>query len=176
MNITPANIGLDFNPRHPRGWRHWQCSNGTAYSRFQSTPPSRVATTDLYREAFSIIISILATLAGGDPYVLVLLRPDVAFQSTPPSRVATIHNNIGFQLCYISIHATLAGGDCKNHILYPKYGFLFRQCCQIPTSSFRDKNFYHHNLLLFSGANLPGISCQLTVRTILYHQNSFGFI
>ena len=35
---------LNFNPHHPRGWRH-NCRRGQQYcGAFQSTPPSRVAT------------------------------------------------------------------------------------------------------------------------------------
>ena len=80
---------FDFNPHHPRGWRQHRRTQPPATSRFQSTPPSRVATTA--RQT---------------------LTRHFAFQSTPPSRVATRRRSLGNVYGqHISIHTTLAGGD-----------------------------------------------------------------
>ena len=56
-----------FYPRHPRGWR-LRCSVRGAHPplEFLSTPPSRVATPILLVLAFQLLVSIHATLAGGD--------------------------------------------------------------------------------------------------------------
>ena len=80
---------FSFYPRHPRGWR-------------------RVA---IGVQEQHIIVSIHATLAGGD-YVHSNLRINcVGFLSTPPSRVATPVLVAADVAHPVSIHATLAGGD-----------------------------------------------------------------
>ena len=39
---------INFNPHHPRGWRHSGRFINPMWSIFQSTPPSRVATADCF--------------------------------------------------------------------------------------------------------------------------------
>ena len=78
----------DFNPRHPRGWRLTFEMFGTAWKIFQSTPPAWVATKILFR--------------GLDK---------AKFQSTPPAWVATIDRPTLDLALSISIHATRVGGD-----------------------------------------------------------------
>ena len=41
---TIAYSHPNFNPHHPRGWRHAHFTFSLPYAAFQSTPPSRVAT------------------------------------------------------------------------------------------------------------------------------------
>ena len=56
-------------------------------------------------------VSIHATLAGGDRYLLDLFQKQTPFLSTPPSRVATRDMCSCSWVHSVSIHATLAGGD-----------------------------------------------------------------
>ena len=85
----PAFWAGCFYPRHPRGWRRKEVAVTDLDSLFLSTPPSRVATDVKTVTGNPALVSIHATLAGGDHCALigVLLSNDV------------------------SIHATLAGGD-----------------------------------------------------------------
>ena len=55
-----------FYPRHPRGWRQPFFFGGKITKRFLSTPPSRVATGKDAVASSLGIVSIHATLAGGD--------------------------------------------------------------------------------------------------------------
>ena len=57
--------------------------------QFQSTPPSREATSAVDDELLRAIISIHASLAGGDLTADELGCGITPFQSTPPSREAT---------------------------------------------------------------------------------------
>ena len=90
---------MHFNPHHPRGWRLPSSKCYLVVQRFQSTPPSRVATLTGQRQ--------------------IQCQP---FQSTPPSRVATALVPLLIFSITISIHTTLAGGDSGS--LCPE-GFLF---------------------------------------------------
>ena len=70
--------------------------------RFQSTPPSRVATPLMQLSLKIRLISIHTTLAGGDRRVRQNIKIFKQFQSTPPSRVATdpgerLPYKVGFQ-------------------------------------------------------------------------------
>ena len=56
---------------------------------FLSTPPSRVATAVEDKLVTAIVVSIHATLAGGDGSLYEIYCADMEFLSTPPSRVAT---------------------------------------------------------------------------------------
>ena len=101
---------------------------------FLSTPPSRVATVHFDPAARRELVSIHATLAGGDfphtaePPVQLYVSihatlaggdfhrsraafDQVQFLSTPPSRVATKQFGSAPDGKGVSIHATLAGGD-----------------------------------------------------------------
>ena len=57
------------------------------------------------------MISIHATLAGGDEFSSFWVDKRKGFLSTPPSRVATLPAAAHTGNPPISIHATLAGGD-----------------------------------------------------------------
>ena len=104
---------LCFYPRHPRGWRlpNFRLSQWS-YS-FLSTPPSRVATEALMALWNEYVVSIHATLAGGDKRRPVRHRPGLG---------VSIHATLagGDQAIArpqtedrVSIHATLAGGDSR---------------------------------------------------------------
>ena len=103
-----------FYPRHPRGWRRF---TGTFESRRKSRFYPRhprgwrlvLAVVDL-----AAVVSIHATLAGGDCISLLCGGRSSEFLSTPPSRVATFVFVKHFKFFFVSIHATLAGGDVKG--------------------------------------------------------------
>ena len=81
-----------FNPRSPRGERHVTFAHNTVSTIFQSTLPSRGATSDGFVLFILILISIHAPLAGSD-------------------QIPVQYNLTG----KISIHAPLAGSDLVNH-------------------------------------------------------------
>ena len=112
-SLIPAEDWICFYPRHPRGWRPFGEEFVVAPEVFLSTPPSRVATGNSGRFGFSdksfyprhprgwrlqhrddsgifFLVSIHATLAGGDSAIPSLLASLQMFLSTPPSRVATV--------------------------------------------------------------------------------------
>ena len=101
----------NFNPRAPRGARHFANVERKIDSVFQSTRPSRGATAKAREIADRYYISIHAPLAGrdgeerGKPMVVFV------FQSTRPSRGATLDVHVWNMLTGISIHAPLAGRD-----------------------------------------------------------------
>ena len=126
-----------FYPRHPRGWRPERGELTDRLGRFLSTPPSRVATrqgggqgpanrflstppsrvataADLTAE-YGYIVSIHATLAGGD-----LAAGRCVASPTEVSIHATLAGGDGAARLWcrsqwqVSIHATLAGGDEKR--------------------------------------------------------------
>ena len=66
-SFPPLPCRRSFYPRHPRGWRH------------HAEPPRLSA----------VVVSIHATLAGGDEIRQQMRREGEEFLSTPPSRVAT---------------------------------------------------------------------------------------
>ena len=80
-----------FNPRLPRGRRPLRIPAWQIAGLFQSTPPSREATALQKCDQQLLLISIHASLAGGD------------LCCTTSSKV-----------CHISIHASLAGGDSQE--------------------------------------------------------------
>ena len=124
-----------FYPRHPRGWRPSPAPKQHPGKEFLSTPPSRVATVLVLLVQRVLVVSIHATLAGGDDFLDMQRMRAEMFLSTPPSRVATSQflggllanlrfyprhprgwrlDSTGNILCGhvdVSIHATLAGGD-----------------------------------------------------------------
>ena len=81
--------GQCFYPRHPRGWRRNNIPRRDNAPEFLSTPPSRVATQDQSKAQTQLLVSIHATLAGGDLGHFLLPGLNSKFLSTPPSRVAT---------------------------------------------------------------------------------------
>ena len=111
MGLASGSTISCFYPRHPRGWRQ----KAIKYAEWDK------------------IVSIHATLAGGDQDALAKAQGEVLFLSTPPSRVATrlvqtLQTRSSFyprhprgwrpeprfmkaELRQVSIHATLAGGD-----------------------------------------------------------------
>ena len=109
----PALCSLRFYPRHPHGWRPLPCIVIFGLNVFLSTPPSRVATAanraPLIR---AVVVSIHATLAGGDVVV------PVVFYCRPVSIHATLTGGdlsprAFAPVCLVSIHATLTGGDAN---------------------------------------------------------------
>ena len=60
------NKQVCFYPRHPRGWRPARLAFRKSSVKFLSTPPSRVATEHGLHGHAHCIVSIHATLAGGD--------------------------------------------------------------------------------------------------------------
>ena len=84
-----ATKGGDFNPRPPRGGRPSSTSFMLSIQLFQSTPPSRGATTCTVGFHSPQNISIHAPLAGGDGFPQKFSCCPIGFQSTPPSRGAT---------------------------------------------------------------------------------------
>ena len=131
------NQRICFYPRHPRGWRRNSLFGNRSVNVFLSTPPSRVATKKLIRLPTSLsgfyprhprgwrrqraasgrcvcLVSIHATLAGGDAGTKTFLKCSEAFLSTPPSRVATGKQYTIIGITHVSIHATLAGGDNQS--------------------------------------------------------------
>ena len=77
-----------FNPHHPRGWRQGRQARRMGRTPFQSTPPSRVATT--FKRIYKAINLFQSTppsrVATQNIQAINQLK---VFQSTPPSRVAT---------------------------------------------------------------------------------------
>ena len=134
-------VHVNFNPRHPCGWRLPWSAILFLPLEFQSTPPMRVATNiiDEYlkvQEFQSTPPMRVATLpsclpprlllfqstppmrvATGNLFLRVLLAE---FQSTPPMRVATGHHRRLETVLRISIHATHAGGDVLGSLVPPK--------------------------------------------------------
>ncbi len=89
--------------------------------KFQSTPPSRVATkTGIARDILPSFQSTPPSRVATGGFVCV--NKFFGFQSTPPSRVATALVPLLIFSITISIHTTLAGGDSGS--LCPE-GFLF---------------------------------------------------
>ena len=102
-----------FYPRHPRGWRRvYLSTRRRVLWRFLSTPPSRVATMEIPEGYVGMLVSIHATLAGGDGlsyvpfdgYIAVSIHATLAGGDGRASTSA-------FRGGIVSIHATLAGGD-----------------------------------------------------------------
>ena len=81
-----------FYPRHPRGWRLLKRIKQELDDLFLSTPPSRVATSVRCKARLPALVSIHATLAGGDRQ----------------------RSQRRFGRSQVSIHATLAGGDAAD--------------------------------------------------------------
>ena len=96
---------MHFNPHHPRGWRLPSSKCYLVVQRFQSTPPSRVATLTGQRQIQcqpfqSTPPSRVATWIN-----LPSFPADIEFQSTPPSRVATAgRSTIACQIFYFNPH------------------------------------------------------------------------
>ena len=89
---TIAYSHPNFNPHHPRGWRHAHFTFSLPYAAFQSTPPSRVATWPSVRVFFQLI--------DFNPH-----HPRGWRQQVPA---------LGTVEVTISIHTTLAGGDYRG--------------------------------------------------------------
>ena len=128
----PAHLNPRFNPRPPHGRRpaganvdrgggvsiHAPLTGGDLLARmlteaavFQSTPPSREATTTSCRRWLPGRVSIHAPLTGGDICAVGRWIQPGAFQSTPPSREATTTSCRRWLPGRVSIHAPLTGGD-----------------------------------------------------------------
>ena len=89
MEKLPAQLIEEFLSTPPSRVATWADFRNFYRHMFLSTPPSRVATIKKGGVSMEMLVSIHATLAGGDrgtPYQLELAGE---FLSTPPSRVAT---------------------------------------------------------------------------------------
>ena len=107
----PLQAFVDFNPRHPYGWRPVLIGSDQVGKLFQSTPPIRVATFIQDENNRERCISIHATHTGGDFSRAANIAAENIFQSTPPIRVATGAGQPDSEPLLISIHATHTGGD-----------------------------------------------------------------
>ena len=128
-----------FNPRPPRGGRHFSLCAEIKSVTFQSTPPARGATAYHAFLHWMHTISIHAPREGGDAS-MVLRLPTISisihapreggdvivdrwekftgkFQSTPPARGATTLRTDPRTGGKISIHAPREGGDALIFIL-----------------------------------------------------------
>ena len=101
-----------FNPRLPCGRRRSGSSRRVCVTvYFNPRLPCgrrRIVGVDQRDDR---LISIHASLAGGDLKLNIDFYDDVIFQSTPPLREATLSCGCALSLSKISIHASLAGGD-----------------------------------------------------------------
>ena len=106
MATTQTDYILSFYPRHPRGWRHLVPVQAVAGPRgFYPRHPRGWRLLTYADGTVEIVVSIHATLAGGDSRLLELLEGD----------------------CQVSIHATLAGGDSRGRVMRARYkGFYPR--------------------------------------------------
>ena len=93
---THAHARSYFNPRPPRGGRHFSTVASMVFDIFQSTPPARGATEGDVRDNRTNGISIHAPREGGDDYL-----------GVPIGKIR------------ISIHAPREGGDLIRPILSP---------------------------------------------------------
>ena len=107
--------GIYFNPRLPRGRRLSFLTTAWPLVLFQSTPPSREATLNTDATMPFSIISIHASLAGGD---------DFRGRFMPEGKTISIHASLAggdgtrcgnISNRSISIHASLAGGDTSRN-------------------------------------------------------------
>ena len=166
-------IHIRFYPRHPRGWRPPDHRHPGKCYTFLSTPPSRVATFSLDQVTRQGIVSIHATLAGGDfcrkssrtPSMVsihatlaggddvepIAYLPGLTFLSTPPSRGATPQPLSSGGVGIVSIHATLAGGDeaslfsgMRRCCFYPRHPRGWRQCVSLSATPHRSRFYPRH--------------------------------
>ena len=130
---TGIQLSQRFNPRRPRGRRlggmrpsrrsavsihaahaggdTTACATVAGSVPFQSTPPTRAATTRRCRYACNGVVSIHAAHAGGDARERADSGIARMFQSTPPTRAATRAGEPHRVTPSVSIHAAHAGGD-----------------------------------------------------------------
>ena len=102
----------DFNPRPLTGGDHTTFEVEKLHA-FQSTPPSREATS-LFNFDFSLTFYFNPRPPHGRrPKTLSKSLHKKLFQSTPPSREATRKSGISPKSPNISIHAPLTGGDLR---------------------------------------------------------------
>ena len=116
MQPAPAAKFSRFYPRHPRGWRLRPCRRVRPAHRgsFYPRHPRGWRLSKSLIPADDWIVSIHATLAGGDSILQDILVHYAVFLSTPPSRVATAVISVAVLFPAVSIHATLAGGDPRH--------------------------------------------------------------
>ena len=99
-----------FNPRHPYGWRPGLSAFRTNGRLFQSTPPIRVATSNVVFKPCERLFQSTPPIRVATMGLLIRFKGG-GFQSTPPIRVATPPISVHFGVSAISIHATHTGGD-----------------------------------------------------------------
>ena len=110
FSLTELCAVRNFNPRLPHGRRLARLRRKWRIKRFQSTPPSREATEASTFDAEADIISIHASLTGGDGdgnriYFGNLISIHASLTG------GDWENNRGDYADDISIHASLTGGD-----------------------------------------------------------------
>ena len=126
-----------FYPRHPRGWRP----------------------IDLETYSPQDIVSIHATLAGGDVLLRDAEREEIMFLSTPPSRVATCALLHVIPDVHVSIHATLAGGDYSDDYQFERvWAFLSTPPSRVATRAEAQHRSGHRVSIhaTLAGGDAPG--------------------
>ena len=83
--------------------------------QFQSTPPVKAATKDLYRIYKSVIFQSTPPVKAAT-VMTAHTADDGLFQSTPPVKAATSISIRTFRHAGISIHAAREGGDDKSKV------------------------------------------------------------
>ena len=147
FNYPRDRDGKHFNPRLPRGRRRFDPTFHRYKLEFQSTPPSREATGhDQFIHRQSAIISIHASLAGGDAVVVYDAWPRTLFQSTPPSREATARYSLILPL---------------EHNIW-EFLRICREGCCFSLTFVAEKR----RISTCFGANRPGKWAQLPLRTV----------
>ena len=106
-----GQVHNSFYPRHPRGWRRDCKSVRRLHQSFYPRHPRGWRRPLILWYVFAGVVSIHATLAGGDARWVCSVVQLSGFLSTPPSRVATGRGRRQGPGKEVSIHATLAGGD-----------------------------------------------------------------
>ena len=106
-----GGAGIHFNPRAPRGARQIKAETGCSHIIFQSTRPSRGATSTEYTLWPRASFQSTRPSRGATPPLETSPRRRGTFQSTRPSRGATGSCGAYNHVTTISIHAPLAGRD-----------------------------------------------------------------
>ena len=129
--MTIAFHARGFYPRHPRGWRRPGPASRWRSSWFLSTPPSRVATKQRPAAGPGQLVSIHATLAGGDNAAsMSIFAPPYSFYPRHPRGWRLIRYPLTYNPILVSIHATLAGGDGR----FRKLPLIYSQFLSTPPS------------------------------------------
>ena len=104
-----------------RGATTWSLAYST-WASFQSTLPTRGATTALRASRGYWNVSIHAPYEGSDSPSVSPVKSTTRFQSTLPTRGATVFQNLESDFDDVSIHAPYEGSDREVSELRDKYG------------------------------------------------------